>query len=194
MEALNPDIESTLLQLLQNQESLKEYQLMGLLVENGYEQFKPCLDELKLFQSHFLLFHLLYHLQDKWLNDQVGWLEIHALNIQLHPYCEQSLPQNKDPLREYYLNLEELKKTTQQEVRHLLDTFWQKFEHYLPEEQLTSDLQTLELAIEDFKLENVTLKTRQLLQQHHPDKGGQAEEFQKIREASNRLKHHLKLK
>lgn len=176
---------------------------MQQLVMAGFKQFTPSSDALKLFQTHFLLFHFLYQLQDKWLTENRGFLEIHTLEIRLNSpqtTSKQTLPAGGDPLRDYYLNLEHLTETTQKDVHQLLEDFWERFEKWLspehraehPAENLAEDLELLELSEHNFTEQNLQKQRKKLLQEHHPDRGGDSSQFNKIQQASSRLAHYLK--
>lgn len=194
MQIIPPEFEKILLELLKEGNKFKEHELMQELVKSGFEQFSPSLDALKLFQTHFLLFHFLYRLQQKWLNEKSGFLEIHTLEIKLNSFqktSEQTLPAGKDSLREYYLNLDNLTETTQDDVNQLLDNFWNTFEQWLSPENIVEDLNTMELSIDDFNHHNLQQQRRTLLQKYHPDKGGCSERFNNIQQASKRLENHL---
>ena len=59
--------ESLVWEVLEARQTISEYQLMRYLSEEGFSEFKPDLDPLIMFRAHFLLFHLLYRLQDQWV-------------------------------------------------------------------------------------------------------------------------------
>lgn len=110
---------------------LSEFELIKLLEIDGTAGFEAdCLkDNLSLFQTHFFLFHNLYHL-DRLLTEQGKWrLHISPLCIQLTAVentCNTALAM-QDPLREYYLDSDNLKNTDADEVDALLNQFWQRF-------------------------------------------------------------------
>lgn len=193
--------ENSVKQVLLAQPSVKEFDLMKHLVNDGFEEFAMSLDELKMFRSHFLLFHFLYQLQDKWHQQHFGWLDIHTLSISLNHYSttpsQNPLPAGEQSLREYYLNLDNLTATTQEDVVNLIESFWQKFSQIPPQsscssEQMAQDLKILELPPNEVCLQQIKQQRKKLLQQHHPDKGGDALQFQTILDASNRLQDYVK--
>ncbi|HNF17239.1 MAG TPA: DNA-J related domain-containing protein, partial [Leptospiraceae bacterium] len=86
-------------------------------------------DQFSLFQTNFMLFHLLYRLQD-YCREKLGRnLHVHYLKIQLSGKQEnlsEGLTEH-DPLREYYINLDNLHGTSEKDVNDMLDSFWKKF-------------------------------------------------------------------
>ncbi|KUJ71333.1 DNA-J related domain-containing protein [Thiomicrospira sp. WB1] len=196
-----PAFEHTLRTLLQNQGELSEHQLMQRLVEAGFEQFQPSLDPLHLFQSHFMLFHLLYRLRDQWWTDGIGQLEIHTLSIHLVPMPEQpafspGLVKN-DPLRAYYLDFDEYRDTQEDDVIDLLTDFWQRLAAgpvpvTLTPQAVEQAKQTLHWP-QDTELSERSIQQqyRRLSQKHHPDKGGDADTFHTLTEARAILLRHI---
>ncbi len=199
MQSIPSQFEQTIHALLRDGTTFKEHELMQQLVMVGFKQFTPSTDALELFQTHFLLFHFLYQLQGKWLTENRGFLDIHTLEIRLNPpptASKQTLPAGEDSLREYYLNLDHLTQTTHKDVNQLLDDFWEKFDNWLsPEhliENLADDLELLELSKHHFTEQTLQKQRKKLLQEHHPDKGGDSAHFNKIQQASCRLAYYLK--
>lgn len=169
-----------------------EFELLKQLHSEGFEEFASSLDSLELFKTHFLLFHFLYQLQDEWLNLNIGYLEIHTLEIQLKSIPVKNSLNINNSLRDYYLNAEELSQTTQEDVEELIDSFWKKFSQQMSETEVMECLAVLELK-EIPQTENQAKKhCKTLLQKHHPDKGGDMEQFINIQDASKRLLQHLK--
>lgn len=137
-------------------------------------------DNLTLFQSHFLLFHHLYHLQTQLWLEQQGNLEISPLKIRLSDYREgENHLQQHDPLRDYYLNTDNLKNTTSEDIDKMLDDFWRR---YLSPAERKSALHVL--GLQD-PVDDKTIKQsyRKLVMEHHPDRGGDKERLQSINEA-----------
>lgn len=197
---LPKDFENTLLALLKQKNPISEFELLKALEATQKFNFSLSHQELELFQTHFLLFHFLYQLRDKWLANVTGRLEIHTLEICLHPCHDEVNLATKatlakiDPLRDYYLNLENLN-ITAAEVNALLDQFWARFAQQqssqLSQSQLETDLALLQLSFEQMNLEMVSHQSRKLLQNAHPDRGGSAQAFQSIKEARDRILKHL---
>lgn len=140
-----------------------------------------------LFQSHFLLMHALYSLQQEWFKQQHARLEISALQIQKQPWLSSSdntQLSEHDPLASYYLDISQLT-TPEKEINQLLTDFWKRM---LQPEFEQQDLATLELPSSATPSE-IRQQYRRLAMQHHPDRGGNAERFHAIQVAYNRLKH-----
>jgi len=166
---------------------LSEFELMQQLDKHYPEVFpKPDLrDPLLLFQHHFVLMHVLYRLQDDWWQAGEGVLDINALRIIKRPVVdrgEQQLSVDRS-LKDYYLDWDNLGRESTDSVQSLLDGFWKRL---LGEQQAPEAL--AELGLDD-KADMPTIKARyrQLASEHHPDKGGDPEEFRRIREAYETL-------
>lgn len=146
-------------------------------------------DNLKLFQTHFILFNTLYRLRRELVAEGIQTLEIGPLNIQLRNFSADSDTQALSDavdmkLEEYYLDMKMLEKTGMEDVNCMLDDFWRK---YLAQEHKVEALQLLGLA-EDAEWSDVQKSYRKLAGHHHPDKGGSKERFQKITSAKETLK------
>ena len=166
---------------------LSEYELIKTLeAENETGFSRECLrDNLSLFQTHFLLFHALYHLHEQLWTSQTARLEIHTLCIQLLPFkmATDSQLAEHDPLREYYLDLNNLEKTGVSEVEELLTQFWSRFVGNDDRRQALA-----ELELKD-PVDWPTIKTqhRRLAMHHHPDRGGDETRLQAINAAMETL-------
>lgn len=193
--------ETLIWECLKRGEGIAEYELMQFLSAEGWSEFKPSLDELALFRAHFLLFHLLYRLQDRWQVEGRGRLSIHTTCIQLQKSAldvdadrdsENSAGLSKsDPLKAYYLDYNEFLSTQKEEVIGLLEDFWLRLAGHKPVSLKTNTkaeaLQILGMVQEDVTPQSVKHRFRTLSQQHHPDKGGDAHEFRQICEARDIL-------
>jgi len=188
---------STLLNLIKSQPAgIKEYDLLKRLQEQLPENERVTrFDNLVLFQQHFLLFHALYKLNDQLHADQAGQLLISALNIQWLPHNTDNnvnslvghIPFDlvkSDPLREYYLDINNLQDTSSEDVDNLLASFWINID--------LNDEKSCALALfeldEPCNLVTVKKRYRELLSKHHPDKGGSVEMTQSLNEAMAVLK------
>ena len=181
-------LENMILNILQEyREGLREYDLIEIMASQGVEDFEGELyrNKLTMFQRHFLLFHCLYRLRDRLLSHKEGDLEIHCLKIRLIPYAfeETSFPCPSDRLREYYLDLTQLIRTTEDDVDILLDHFWLRF---AAEDNRKEALKTLGLA-DPVTLVDIKAKYRRLVMEHHPDRGGNKTKFQAINKAMMEL-------
>ena len=187
------------LALQQFPEGIKEFDLIHYLREEDAELLPQgqLSDSLTLFQTHFLLFHILYRLRDELRHSKDYELEINALNIQLQPYQDtsqrffQEIKQiliHHDPLRDYYLNLKNLQETGQDDVEQLLTKFWTKLSS--GEERLQA-LQVLELE-DGIDYISIKQQYRRLAMQHHPDRGGDEYQLQIINAAKEVLDRYYR--
>ncbi|WP_354622796.1 DNA-J related domain-containing protein [Psychromonas sp. MME2] len=183
---------SILLKLVKSHpEGIKEYDLLKLLQEQQLQQQQHLpFDNLALFQQHFLLFHALYKLSDQLRSEQAGYIVIEALNIQWLPQSviaqQPTSLVNRDPLRAYYLDINNLHNTSGEEVDNLLASFWLKMSD---DSEKQSALALFELN-EPCDLAMVKKRYRQLLARHHPDKGGAVATAQALNEAMAVLKRY----
>ncbi len=166
---------------------LSEFELITRLQASGEPTFKKnCLrDNLSLFQSHFFLFHSLYRLREQLWESGEAQLDIHALRIQLLPATSGHNAQlaEHDPLRNYYLNVDNLENTDEADVEHLLNSFWKSF---VRDDERLQALRVLEL---DAPANWAEIKTRhrRLAMQHHPDRGGDEQRLRDINAAMDIL-------
>lgn len=167
---------------------ISEYDLLRHLQHNQDNDFGPDLfgDDLEMYRAHFLLFHALYRLSDHLLQQQSGSLDIHVLKIILLPFSDatSSSLSLSDPVREHYLNLDNLQNTTLEDVQKLLGQFWT---HYFANEKQHQALQVLGLTLPTTQPE-IEHRYRKLAMQHHPDKGGEVEEFVALQQAIDILR------
>ncbi len=172
-------------------EPISEYELISQLKEQGFLTFLPSppAPTHALFCAHFLLFHALYTLRDQLRLAQSAALHISPLVIQLRPYQPQVSALCKvDPLREYYLNLDNLHSTGEAEVDELINAFWKKFaqsEQNAPERVSALALLGLEAPTTD---EQIRRRYKELVMQYHPDRGGDEQQLQALNQAMARLK------
>jgi hypothetical protein len=172
--------------VIRHPDGLSEYQCLRLLHERGCAWYDlPFADSGTMFNAHFGLFHVLYTLRDAFLRERSGCLEINALSIRLAPYCNagSAAPVHYDRLREYYLDLANLRETTADDVDEMIAAFWTRLEH---REQRADAL--AELGLQD-PVDEKTIKRRyrELAMKHHPDRGGSKEKLQVINGAMQRL-------
>ena len=190
----------------ENSVGFSEHELLKLLQQPPHEFFATdaLRDPLVLFQTHFLLFHCLYVLKQRWSKTQHAELEISALVIKkrpLKPSIEPSLkdsPMDKnefqpiehaDPLAQYYLDWSHFSATSSADVEDLLSNFWRKV--FKPQNEL--DIQQALIVMElEAPISTIELKVqyRRLAQSHHPDKGGDSEHFKNICQAFHQLKQY----
>lgn len=170
-------------------DGLTEHALIDALRRQRIEPFADaCLREpLSLFRSHFLLFHCLYRLRDA-CAEQGEWLRIDCLDVGLESAtrgaegpesCEVASPACHDPLRAYYLDLDRLNVTDAAAVEALLGSFWRCLRHGERRQQALAML-GLSDPVDDATIQ---ARYRSLVQQNHPDRGGNAEHVQRLNEA-----------
>lgn len=166
---------------------LSEFELIQILealpdTKGGAGFKKDCLrNNLSLFQTHFFLFNTLYQLRDQLWSEKEARLDIHVLCIQLLPITQGNSQYlaDHDPLREYYLDLNNLENTAEAEIDALLTQFWERF---LTNDERREALAELELA-DPVDWRTIKSRHRQLAMQHHPDRGGDEARLQAINAA-----------
>jgi hypothetical protein len=183
------ELENKLWDILKRYPSgVSEYNLLRLLQNELEDDFGPDLfrDELKMYRAHFLLFHALYRLSDYLVEQRQGKLDIHVLKIIILPSVTpgSTALSQPDPLRAHYLNLNNLKDTSLEDVKALLGQFWTR---YLANEKQAQALQILGLSIPVTQSE-IEDRYRRLAMQHHPDKGGDSEDFVSLQQAVDTLR------
>lgn len=169
--------------LSQHPDGIREFDLMAALDQRCVAGFGQAAfsDHLSMFQSHFLLFHSLYVLRDRLHQLAESGLDIHCLSIRLTPFSNQStgLPQQHDPLREYYLDISNIENTDAADVDQLLSGFWRRFVAMDDRQQA---LQQLGLS-DPVGYEEIKAQYRRLVMQYHPDRGGDHDRLLLINEA-----------
>ncbi|MFG0721543.1 DNA-J related domain-containing protein [Pseudomonas sp. GLN_6] len=173
-------------------DGLGEYQLIQLLKARQCVHIpsQPLTDKLTLFRTHFILFNALYRLRDQLWAKQSGYLQISALNIQLLPYQPGSSEISEhDPLRDYYLDLSQLNDTEEEDVAKLLLSFWTRM-HGSDEKQAALELFELEDSTQALNFATIKHRYRQLVSQHHPDRGGSTARLQSINKAMEILERY----
>ncbi len=159
---------------------LSEYALLTLLRESGHMPAMQAGDNLALFRSHFLLFHVLYRLRDEWHAARRWHLVISPLRIALEPWqAGAGGLAEADPLRAYYLDLRHLDETGETEVETLLADFWRRF---AGADERAAALAVLGLT-DPVDAATIKQRYRELVMQHHPDRGGDTRRLQELNEA-----------
>lgn len=171
-----------------------EYQLIQQL-KARHSSHIPQLDikdRLVLFRTHFLLFNALYRLRQQLADDN-------QLQLQISPLCIRLLTLQSagseiseyDALAGYYLDMNNLRNTTEQDVTRLLQSFWSRMQG--GDEKLAA-LELFELDKSDEQLDTATIKHRyrQLVSLHHPDRGGSTMRLQSINKAMEILNRYYK--
>jgi len=162
---------------------ISEYDLIKRLEDEGEPGFEAgrLRDSLSLFQTHFLLFHSLYRLGEQLFREGEYRLEISPLRIQLLPQREapDSALAEHDPLRAYYLDLNNLGNTDAETVDALLARFWMRF---VGNDERRAALEALDLG-DPVDWSAIKRRHRELVMEHHPDRGGDKERLQEINAA-----------
>lgn len=164
-------------------EGLSEHELMVLLQESGQPLFDAGVfrDRLALFRAHFLLFHTLYVLSDTLVAAGRGRLRIDPLAIVLQRAAEGGggALAWTDPLRAYYLDLDNLERTTAADVEAMLGHFWSRL---YADDHRHQALATFALR-HPVDYAAIRRRYRQLVKEHHPDRGGDTATLQRINDA-----------
>ena len=166
-------------------QGIGEFDLIEQLKANDYFDFltSPALPE-NLFQAHFILFHALYLLQNKLLEEKKALLDIHTLKIELLAYKKgENALQQDDKLREYYLDFKNLENTSEEDVYQLLASFWKQMQNFENRDDALAVL-GLKAPVDDKTIKN---EYRRLIMHHHPDRGGSTEKIQKLNDAIKSL-------
>lgn len=179
---------AALLEILEDHPAgLSEYDLFRALAQRGDAKFSRSAfaNHFSLFQSHFILFNMLYRLRDRLLGEGRYDLRIDCLQVMLLPYEPSSatLPAEIDKLRAYYLDLDQLRQTTAQDVQDMLDKFWRRFGAM---DERGEALRVLEL---EEPVDYITIKRQyhRLALTHHPDRGGDGDKLRAINAAMSVL-------
>lgn len=135
---------------------------------------------LLLFQKHFLVFHLLYSINQRLVQDRKGALQISPLLIKKLDYVKAGTQVGElDAIGSYYLDVSNFEKANEGNVNDLLSSFWEKF---LRNDQRGDALNVLGLS-DPVSNKEIVIRYRKLVNTHHPDKGGDKDKIQKINEA-----------
>lgn len=137
------------------QRGVSEYELIEILKKAPYHFFDDASlrEPLMLFKTHFIVFHALYKLKRRWIEQGERVLDIHTLNIKLNQESAHSdhnsahsdknsthgdnykdkESQDKvgaiteaDALAEYYLDWGNFEKADRKSVDALLNAFWHR--------------------------------------------------------------------
>ncbi|MDH1212139.1 molecular chaperone DnaJ [Pseudomonas chengduensis] len=190
----NLDLAEQVLQLLQAApDGIAEYTLIQQLKDrhSGHVPNLPLADKLVLFRTHFLLFNALYRLRERLWQEQTHLLEISPLCIRLLPYQPGNAAlSERDELRDYYLDMSQLRDTDERDVERLLTSFWTRMQGG---EEKQAALELFELANErTLDLPRIKLRYRQMVSAHHPDRGGSTERLQSINLAMEILERYYR--
>ncbi|QEW06572.1 DNA-J related domain-containing protein [Nitrincola iocasae] len=182
--------EYLLSQLKERPEGISEHALIKQLHQDGHIKLEAdsFRDLVKLFRMHFLLFHRLYLLRDELHAQGCGSLSVQALSIRLLPYAasQQGLVTD-DPLRRYYLDLQNLENDASESMlESMLAGFWSALKPPADESAQQQALQLLELDANASDRE-IKQAWRRLAMRHHPDRGGDDETIKQLNQAVSLL-------
>lgn len=179
------DLEAAVMGILRSHpKGLTEFALFAALARRGFAAFEREVfaDNLRMFRSHFVLFHVLYAMRDRLVLQRDGHLRIEATCIQLtgwgadttRPDADlnasagaKSLAEH-DALSDYYLDPNHLASTTEDELHAMLGAFWHQFHEGAHQRD----------ALRSFGLDGsatwdqIKARHRALVFEHHPDRGG----------------------
>lgn len=175
-------------------DGLSEYELLKQLAGQSSFFAKSDTDSpsrgLSLFQRHFLLFHCLYLLEQRYRANQSGILIISALEIKLRPYRDDNETNQADaalttpdPVRDYYLDITQLQATSEHDLDEMLGKFWLALARYDTRDE-TLALLGLSDPVDDLTIRK---KYRELVMQHHPDRGGDTDTILQLNAAISKL-------
>lgn len=164
-------------------EGLSEYELIGILQAGESPVFEPEIfqDSVQLFRAHFLLFHALYRLREDLLAQRSADLQIEPLRVRWLPFAPRDRGQISEPdaLRAYYLDLSHLENTGRDEIETMLGKFWSRL---YADDHRAEALRTLQLE-EPVDYDTIRKRYRELVMQHHPDRGGDTQRLQALNQA-----------
>lgn len=178
---------------------LTEYELTQIFRDRGLvpSTLTSESSSLDLFYKHFFIRHCLHRLREILAVQCKATLELSSIEIVYRPVIEERFKElvcarSEQALSTYYLDLNNLISATEESVNCLLDQFWSMYEKHLDassiELQEAISLLGLELPIEN---KTLSAEYRRLVQVHHPDKGGDSEQFIEIRRAYMLVKSFL---
>lgn len=157
---------------------------------------------LDLFTKHFLVMNALYFLRDQFYKDGIGDLYISATRIELSdlgfasPSQEDkektslNLQSESTALRDYYLDMDNLKGESEHSINELLGSFWKKYAHYVGSEEGAKALAVFELQL-PCSLKELRVAYKRKIHNAHPDRGGNAQDFNELQLAYDTAKNFL---
>lgn len=182
----NPLLAPLLTLLWQASGSYKVHELLAELRRQEVIPPLPGDEQLQLFRLNFLIMNALYQLQAE-LHGEGWWLVISTLDIRLEPLITReggSALAQGEALRSYYLDWQVFWQTDREEVKALLGSFWQACER----DEHRAEALTLFALPTGAQPDVIRRRWRELALQHHPDRGGDADTFIRLRWAWEHLK------
>ena len=182
----NPLLAPLLALLRQARGSYKVHELLAELRRQEVIPPLPGDEQLQLFRLNFLIMNALYQLQAE-LHGEGWWLVISTLDIRLEPLATReggSALVRGEALRSYYLDWQVFWQTDREEVAALLGSFWRTCER----DEHRAEALTLFALPTGAQPDAIRRRWRELALQHHPDRGGDADTFIRLRWAWEHLK------
>ncbi len=179
-------LQQTLLHLIENtSQGLSEYEILKHIEKEHPLFFEELPDKNELYQKHFFLFHQLYQLKQH-LSSKSLHLSISPLSIRITPSVSTGKAlDEQDALAEFYNDKQNLY-LSQDKIAAMQKKFWLR---YLALQEKANAIQTLELTgITPLTLNVIKKAYKKLVNQYHPDKGGDTHKFQNIQTAYEELK------
>ena len=171
------ELEDVVLELLRaHPDGTNEFALFAALASRGFTEFARDVfaDQMRMFRSHFVLFHVLYAMRERLAIAREGHLAIESVRIKLTPWSAvdgaSSALDEHDPLRDYYLDLANLASMTGDTLAEMLGAFWARFH---ADERRDEALSVFGLS-KDADWDAIKARHRALVFEHHPDRGGDA--------------------
>lgn len=189
LEQLEQQLETL---LLRRYGEITEQQLLSLL------QLKPLSkitdSQLALFQLHFVLYHLLYRIAERWAQTETAFLEIGLAQIKISPW-QSDLPMLTDSKGAYYADWGNYWRMTPIALSERLTQFWQSYQQRYGNATsiALSDDEALSLLQLDWPCSLSELKKafRKQSLKHHPDRGGDKQSFVRLSLAYKKVLQRL---
>lgn len=174
----------------------EEYHLIQILEKQGlFQELEKVPASLALFAKHFLTRRSLYQSQAFWRAE--GYcIEFGLMRIKLAfsglPIIDGHKTEpsqviallGEQAIADFYGDINVLKEATQESVNELLSDFWQRYDAFLNADNAYAVLNIKP----DAAWVDIQKAYRKLAAQHHPDKGGDAKAFTRIKNAYDQIK------
>ncbi|WP_417547203.1 DNA-J related domain-containing protein [Marinobacter segnicrescens] len=176
--------------------NLSELELIRQLQRPPWELIGPVdyADPAALYPVHFLLFHVLYRLRDD-LAATGETLIISPLTISLQHddvIAGTGLPGQIDPLRDFYLDLDQYR-MPEADIHRMVDDFWAGRAGQGPGADSAESAAAV-LGFETLPADFASVKHRfrRAVMQAHPDRGGDTAQVQQLNDAFTTLRHYFR--
>ncbi|MGM0570900.1 DNA-J related domain-containing protein [Marinobacter sp.] len=175
---------------------LSELELIRQLQARPWQLIGPVdyADPAALYPVHFLLFHVLYRLRDE-VASSGETLTISPLAITLERdgvVAGSGLPDRTDPLRDFYLDLDQYR-MAEADIHRMVDDFWAGRTRHRPGSDSAEAAAGI-LGFESLPPDFATVKHRfrRAVMQAHPDRGGDTGQVQQLNDAFTTLRHYFR--